>query len=83
MSIPARHDHRSEAVYEIRVEGCLEGSWSEWFEGLAVITQTNGEMLLFGPLPDQSALYGVLLKVRDLGLPLLAVNRIDTRSIGD
>ncbi len=68
-------------IYEIRVLGCLDSSWSEWFEGLAVTVKANGEMVLRGSLPDQAALFGVLIKVRDLGLPLLAVNRIQLDTV--
>ncbi len=62
--------------YQIRVQGHLDGDWAEWFDGLAISNLTNGEMLLAGDLPDQAALHGVLAKVRDLGLPLLAVRRL-------
>ncbi|HSO27087.1 MAG TPA: hypothetical protein VLS48_03390 [Anaerolineales bacterium] len=62
------------AHYEIRVEGWLTEQWAEWFEGLS-ITLENGETLLSGPVADQAALYGLLRKVRDLGLPLVSVNR--------
>ena len=60
--------------YEIRVEGHLAADWSDWFEGLAVCQEANGETVLSGTL-DQAALHGVLTKVRDLGLTLVAVNR--------
>jgi ABC-type multidrug transport system ATPase subunit len=63
--------------YQIRVRGQLRGSWSEWFEDLALRAEGNGEMVLSGPIVDQAALYGVLTKLRDLGLPLLSVNRCD------
>ena len=63
--------------YRIRVKGFLEGSWSEWFEGLALTAEDNGEMVLSGPIVDQAALHGVLARVRDLGLPLLSVTRSD------
>ena len=63
--------------YQIRVKGYLEGSWSEWFEGLALTAEDNGEMVLSGPIVDQAALHGVLARVRDLGLPLLSVTRSD------
>ena len=59
--------------YEIRVEGHLAADWSDWFEGLAVCQDKNGETILSGLL-DQAALHGVLAKVRDLGLTLVAVN---------
>jgi hypothetical protein len=60
--------------YEIRVEGHLTADWSDWFAGLTVRQEANGETVLYGPL-DQAALHGVLAKVRDLGLTLVAVNR--------
>jgi ABC-type multidrug transport system ATPase subunit len=65
------------AFYQIRVKGQLEGSWSEWFEDLALTPAGNGEMVLSGPIVDQAALHGVLAKLRDLGLPLLSVSRCD------
>ena len=58
---------------EIRVRGQLDATWSAWFDGLAVTDAADGEAVLIGELPDQAALHGVLIKVRDLGLPLLAV----------
>ncbi len=61
--------------YEIRVEGSLPEQWANWFDGLT-ITHENGETLLTGPLTDQAALFGLLKKVRDLGLSLLSVNPI-------
>ena len=61
-------------VYQIRVEGHLRAEWAEWFEGLSVSLEPDGATLLSGPVVDQAALYGLLKKVRDLGLPLLAVN---------
>ncbi len=61
--------------YQIRVQGQLDGDWSAWFDGLAISNLANGEMVLAGELPDQAALHGVLARVRDLGLPLLAVSR--------
>ena len=61
------------SVYEIRVKGHLEGRWSEWFDGLKITNLKNGEAMLSGEIVDQAALHGVLNKVRDLGLPLLAV----------
>jgi hypothetical protein len=64
--------------YEIRVEGHLATDWSDWFEGLTVCREANGETVLSGLL-DQAALHGVLAKVRDLGLVLVAVNRVIPR----
>jgi hypothetical protein len=60
--------------YEIRVEGHLSADWSDWFEGLTVRQEANGETVICGPL-DQAALHGILAKVRDLGLVLVAVNQ--------
>jgi hypothetical protein len=65
------------SVYEIRVKGHLEGRWSEWFDGLEITNLENGEALLSGEIVDQAALHGVLAKVRDLGLPLVAVTGVD------
>jgi hypothetical protein len=61
------------AVYEIRVKGHLDGCWSEWFDGLQIINLDDGEATLSGDIVDQAALHGMLNKVRDLGLPLVAV----------
>jgi hypothetical protein len=63
-------------VYEIRVKGHLGGRWSEWFEGLKITNLENGDALLWGEIADQAALHGVLAKVRDLGLPLVAVRGV-------
>lgn len=60
-------------VYEIRIKGHLDCRWTEWFGGLIVTPLENGETLLTGPVADQAALYGLLRKVRDLGMPLLSV----------
>ena len=65
-----------EAVYEIRVGARLDPSWSEWFDGMAVSSGEGPETKLSGPIADQTALHGLLAKVRDLGIPLLSVNRI-------
>ena len=62
-------------IYEIRVKGRLGEEWTAWFEGLTITPEENGETLLTGSVVDQSALHGLLKKVRDLGMPLLSVNR--------
>ena len=64
-------------VYQIRLKGHLGRHWTDWFEGLTITLEANGDTLLTGPVVDQAALYGLLKKVRSLGLPLLSVNRID------
>jgi hypothetical protein len=63
--------------YEIRVKGVLDGGWSAWFDGLQVTSDDCGQTTIAGPVPDQAALHGLLAKVRDLGLELLAVRRTD------
>ena len=65
-------------VYQIRIKGHLGCQWTEWFEGLTITLEENGDTLLTGPVVDQAALHGLLKKVRDLGMPLLSVN-----SVGD
>ena len=63
--------------YEIRIEGHIGNRWSEWFAGLTLSYPQNGETLLCGRLPDQAALHGILMKIRDLHLVLISVNRIE------
>ena len=60
-------------VYRIRVKGHLGPHWSDWFGGLAITLEDNGETLLTGPVVDQAALHGLIKKVRDLGMPLVSV----------
>ena len=70
-------DHRRplEPDWHIRVAGLLDAHWQAYFDGLSVEPDGVGSTLLRGPLPDQAALFGMLLRVRDLGLPLLSVTR--------
>lgn len=63
-------------VYQIRVKGQLGSQWTDWFEGLVILSADNGDTLLTGPVLDQAALYGLLRKVRDLGMPLIWVIRL-------
>jgi hypothetical protein len=62
--------------YEIRVAAMLDGGWSAWFEGLEVTSDERGQTVIAGPVLDQAALHGLLAKVRDLGLPLISVQRV-------
>ncbi len=63
--------------YEIRVEGQLKENWSDWFEGLCLYRDPDGNTTMSGMLEDQAALHGVLMKVRDLGLTLISVRRME------
>jgi len=65
-------------VYEIRLKGNLDAQWVTWFDGLEITEDENGETLLSGPVTDQAALYGLLRKVRDLGMPLVSVIQIQS-----
>ena len=67
-----------ETIYEIRVKGTLDASWSTWFAPLALVSQQD-ETLIVGPIQDQSELFGVLLKIRDMGLQLISVNSASSR----
>ena len=64
------------AIYQIRVTGHLGSDWTDWFEGLTIMQEDNGDTLLTGSVVDQAALYGLLKKVRDIGLPLVSVNPV-------
>jgi hypothetical protein len=64
-------------VYEIRVKGHLGCQWTEWFGGLTITLEDNGDTLLTGQVVDQAAMHGLLKKVRDLGMPLISVNRVE------
>ncbi len=70
-------DPRQPIVYQIRVEGYLGCQWTEWFGGLTVRLEDRGITLITGPVIDQAALYSLLKKVRDLGMPLVSVNRVE------
>ena len=69
-------DSTQPVIYEIEIEGHLGQQWMDWFEGLTITLAEAGTTLLTGPVTDQAALYGLLKKARDLGLPLLSVNRL-------
>jgi len=71
-------DHHEPGRYEIRIKGHLDNRWADWFEGLTITREDNGETVLRGPVVDQAALHGLLRKVRDLGLPLVAVIQVDS-----
>jgi hypothetical protein len=72
-----RTDRSWPAVYQIRIEGHLGRVWTSWFAGLSIELEENGDTLLTGAVVDQAALHGLLKRVRDLGAPLVSVNRLD------
>ncbi|HEX8343827.1 MAG TPA: hypothetical protein VF657_03650 [Actinoplanes sp.] len=63
--------------YEIRLQGHLAARWAAWFDDMTLTTGTDGTTVLHGPVIDQAALHGLLNKLRDTGLPLISVNRVD------
>jgi len=73
----ATEERYKPGLYEIRIKGHLDSRWVNWFEGLNITLEENGETLLSGPVVDQAALYGLLRKVRDLGLPLVSLIAIE------
>lgn len=71
-------EYQDEAgLYEIRIKGHLDNRWADWFEGLTITLEDDGDTLLIGRVSDQAALHGLLKKVRDLGLPLVSVSPIE------
>jgi hypothetical protein len=70
-------DSGDSQVYQIRIRGHLGSEWADWFGNLAVSLEDDGDTVLTGPVADQAALHGLLKKVRDLGMPLVSVNRAD------
>jgi len=73
----SKSDPGQPTIYQIRLEGHLGRQWTEWFDGLAITLHRNGDTLLTGPVVDQAALHGLLKKVRDLGVPLVSLNRVE------
>ena len=72
-TLDTKTDPRRPTIYQIRVKGHLGSQWTDWFGGLTVTLEDNGETLLTGPVVDQAALHGLIKKVRDLGMPLVSV----------
>lgn len=73
----AKSGPEDSAVYQIRITGHLGSEWADWFGGLTITLEDNGETLLTGPVIDQAALHGLLKKVCNLGIPLVSVNRTE------
>ena len=74
--IPTGH-HDNPGRYEIRLKGHLDGRWAAWFDGLSLSRESDGTTILRGPIPDQAALHGLLQRVRDTGLSLVSVIRME------
>ena len=74
---PSTEAHYEPGLYEIRIKGHLDDRWADWFGGLTITLEENGDTLLTGLVVDQAALHGLLRKVRDLGMPLLSVIRVE------
>ena len=70
-------DANLSTIYQIRVKSHLGSDWTDWFEGLTITREENGDTLLTGPVVDQAALHGLLRKVRDLGMFLISVNCLE------
>ena len=66
----------TKVVYQIKVKGHVDDKWSDWFNELTITHQDDGTTMLYGPLPDQTALHSVLNKIRDMNLPLVLVQLI-------
>lgn len=73
----SKHEKAEPLIYQIRIKGHLDRKWADWFAGLSITSQTSGETLLTGPVLDQAMLHGLLRKVRDVGLPLVAVMQVE------
>ena len=71
------HDADQPRVYQIRIRDHLSPQWADWFEGLTITLEEDGNTLLTGTVIDQAALHGMLKKVRDLGTPLLSINHVN------
>jgi hypothetical protein len=78
---PTGHDGAGR--YQLRLEGHLEPRWAAWFDDLTLTTHRDGTTTIAGHVLDQAALHGLLQKVRDVGLPLISVNRVDPDQPGD
>jgi hypothetical protein len=71
-------DPEQPSIYQIRIKGQLDRQWTDWFGGLIITLDGDGNTLLTGPVVDQSALFGLIKKIRDLGMPLLSVNPLES-----
>ena len=74
-------EHNAPGIYEIRIKGHLDDKWADWFEGLTITLEEDGDTLLTGSVIDQAALHGLLKKVRDLGMPLVSVTPVESGQV--
>jgi hypothetical protein len=74
--IPTGH-HHNPGLYEVRLKGHLDSRWAAWFDGLTLTSESDGTTLIQGPVVDQAALFGLLRKLRDVGLPLVSVAQVE------
>ena len=72
-------DPGQSVAYQVKIKGHLGGQWTDWFDGLAITLEDNGDTLLTGSVTDQAALHGLLGKVRDLGMPLRSVISVSVK----
>ncbi len=79
----AIEDYDKPGLYEIRFKGHLDDRWADWFDGLTIIREDNGDTLLTGKVVDQAALHGLLRKVRDLGMHLVAVMHVEPKQANE
>jgi hypothetical protein len=77
---PKRHPNRGSDrpdIYQIILQGHLSRQWSDWFDGFTITLDERGQTILVGPVADQAALHGLLKKIRNLGIPLISIRRLD------
>jgi len=77
---PSNEKHYEPEIHEIRIQGHLHDRWAEWFEGLTITRESDGTTTLYGPLPDQTALHSILLKIRNMNLKLISFSQIERNS---
>ncbi len=75
--LDSKSDPSQPMIYQIGIKGHLGSEWTDWFEGMTITLEENGNTLLTGPVIDQAALHGLLKKVRDLGMPLVSVGPVE------
>jgi hypothetical protein len=80
-NLDSQIDSSQPAIYQIRIKGHLGRQWTDWFGSLSITLEDNGETLVTCPMIDQAALHGLLRKVRDLGMPLVSVNRVEPSQV--